>query len=480
MPVTIGVFVNPGDRGVDAKTNGWKTSNRSFEYDSMGDAYSKFLIQELLPQVTSKYTISTDPKMRALAGKSSGAICAWTVAWERPEQFGKVLSHIGSYVNIRGGHVYPALIRKTERKPIRVFLQDGSGDLNNLHGDWPLANREMASALQFAGYDFRFEFGDGAHNGKHGGAILPDSLRWLWREELAAPTPSTNNWAGDEALNKILPDGGHSSDWELVGDGYGFTDAACTDAEGNFYFSDLPKGRVYRAEPNGSPEIWMDNGPKVSGLKLGPDRKFYAAIQGFGTNNIKKIVSIDPSTKKITDVATDVVPNDLAVSRKGILYFTDTGAGQVVMVPLGSNISRPRTAAGGITKPNGLSLSADQRLLAVSEYGGMHVWSYVIDEEGQLQSGERFMTLNVPGGRADSGGDGMTTDSLGRYYVTSHLGIQMFDWTGRMGGVIRKPVDKACVSCVFAGPGHGYLYVCASDKVYRRKTLTQAALPFAP
>ena len=135
MPVTIGVFVNPGDRGVDAKTNGWKTSNRSFEYDSMGDAYSKFLIQELLPQVTSKYTISTDPKMRALAGKSSGAICAWTVAWERPEQFGKVLSHIGSYVNIRGGHVYPALIRKTERKPIRVFLQDGSGDLNNLHAD---------------------------------------------------------------------------------------------------------------------------------------------------------------------------------------------------------------------------------------------------------------------------------------------------------------------------------------------------------
>jgi enterochelin esterase family protein len=104
------------------------------------------------------------------------------VAWERPDAFSKVLSHIGSFTNIRGGHVYPALIRKTEKKPIRVFLQDGANDLDNLHGSWPLANQEMAAALKFTGYDYRFEFGDGAHNSKHGGAILPESLRWLWRD----------------------------------------------------------------------------------------------------------------------------------------------------------------------------------------------------------------------------------------------------------------------------------------------------------
>ena len=95
---------------------------------------------------------------------------------------GLVLSHIGSFTNIRGGHVYPALIRKTENKPIRVFLQDGANDLDNLHGNWPLANQSMAAALRFAKYDYRFEYGDGGHNGKHGGAILPDSLRWLWRD----------------------------------------------------------------------------------------------------------------------------------------------------------------------------------------------------------------------------------------------------------------------------------------------------------
>ena len=183
MPVAIGVFINPGE--VPATEPGKKgRSNRSFEYDSLGDAYAKFLLNELLPEVTKQYNITTDPNLRAIGGASSGAICAFTVAWERPDAFRKVLSHIGSFTNIRGGHVYPALIRKTEKKPLRVFLQDGSGDLDNLHGNWPLANQEMAAAFKFMGYDYKFEFGTEGHNGKHGGAILPDSLRWLWRDEV--------------------------------------------------------------------------------------------------------------------------------------------------------------------------------------------------------------------------------------------------------------------------------------------------------
>ena len=132
MPVTIGIFVNPGQRG------------------------------EALP---------ADP----------GGIAAFTVAWERPDQFRKVISHIGSFTNIRGGHVYPSLIRQAAVRPIRVFLQDGSNDLDNQFGNWPLANQEMAAALKFRGYDYRFEYGDGGHTQKHGGALLPDALRWLWR-----------------------------------------------------------------------------------------------------------------------------------------------------------------------------------------------------------------------------------------------------------------------------------------------------------
>jgi len=181
MPVTIGLFVNPGE--VPPAEEGQKgRSNRSFEYDSMGGLYALFLIEEILPQIENKYNITKDPDGRAVCGISSGGICAWTVAWERPDVFHKVLSHVGSFTNIRGGHVYPALIRRAEKKPIRVFLQDGANDLDNLHGNWPLSNKEMAASLKFAGYDYKFEFGDGGHGGKHGGAILPDSLRWLWRD----------------------------------------------------------------------------------------------------------------------------------------------------------------------------------------------------------------------------------------------------------------------------------------------------------
>jgi enterochelin esterase-like enzyme len=187
MPVTIGIFINPGTipgSGKDKKAR----QNRSFEYDTLSDQYARFLEKEILPEVGRGYNLRQDAAGRTIGGISSGGICAFTVAWERPDLFSKVLSHVGSFTNIRGGDVYPSLIRKTERKPIRVFLQDGSGDLNNLHGNWPLANQQMASALKLMGYDYRFEFGDGGHNGKHGGAILPDSLRWLWRDE----TPKKN------------------------------------------------------------------------------------------------------------------------------------------------------------------------------------------------------------------------------------------------------------------------------------------------
>ena len=478
MPVTVGVFINPGHRGTNAPAaTGWgNRSNRSFEYDSLGDAYARFLTTELLPFVTNRYqlNLSSNPQQRAIAGMSSGGICAWTVAWERPQEFGKVLSQIGSFVNIRGGDVIPGQIRKTERKPIRVFLQDGSNDLNNLHGNWPLANQQMASALAFAGYDFQFVLGDGAHNGKHGGAILPDSLRWLWRPELASlPQPQTkDNLRGDEALSKVLPGGGQPGDWELVGEGYQFTDAAGSDADGNFYFADLPKGAVYRVGVGDTKAtLWLENGPKISGLKFGPDGKIYAATQGDGKD--KRIVVIDPTTKQIETVATDVQPNDLAVSRSGWIYFTDTGAGQVVAVPTSArNLSRPHPVAGGIKSPNGITLSPEQRQLWVSEYGGTNVWNFLILDDGTLRGGERLATLRVPAGRADSGGDGSTTDRDGRVYVTSHAGIQVIDSGGRLGGVIAKPQDKGVVSCAFGGPDGAWLYVCNTDKVYRRKTLT--------
>ncbi len=185
MPVTVGIFIDPGHKGELPPQRGWRPSpsNRSFEYDTLSDQYARFLIEEILPEVSKKYPLTSDPEMRAICGQSSGGICAWTVAWEKPDQFRKVVSHIGSFVNIRGGHNYEALIRKTPKKPIRIFLQDGSKDLDNEHGNWPLANQQMAKSLAFKGYDYKFVYGEGAHNGKHGGSIFPDTLRWLWRKE---------------------------------------------------------------------------------------------------------------------------------------------------------------------------------------------------------------------------------------------------------------------------------------------------------
>lgn len=180
LSVTIGIFVNPG-HFLAVSDDADPISNRSFEYDTLSDQYATFLDDEILPAVAADYNLTTDPERRAICGASSGGICSWTVAWERPDAFRKVLSHVGSFADIRGGNIIPCEIRKTEPKPIRIFLQAGSNDLDVGWGNWPLANLEMAAALQFAGYDYRLEYGDGEHDNKHGGAIFPESLEWLWR-----------------------------------------------------------------------------------------------------------------------------------------------------------------------------------------------------------------------------------------------------------------------------------------------------------
>jgi enterochelin esterase family protein len=189
IPVTIALFVNPGvftDKIIGRQdwSTGKKdgTSNRSKEYDSLNDSYARMLETELLPEVAKTYTLTRDPEQRVICGASSGGICAFTVAWERPDLFRKVISHIGSFTNIRGGHVYPALIRKEKKRPIRVWLQDGRNDLDNAHGNWWLANQQMAKALAYAKYDHQFVPTDGDHSIKDGGKLLPDALRWIWQK----------------------------------------------------------------------------------------------------------------------------------------------------------------------------------------------------------------------------------------------------------------------------------------------------------
>lgn len=182
MPVTIGLFINPGHLNSELPENPYRASNRSIEYDSMNNLYVTFLIDELIPEISKAYHLTNEPKLRAICGLSSGGICAFTAAWERPDYFSKVMSHFGSFTNIRGGHNYPSIIRKSEQNDIKVYLQDGCNDLDNEFGNWWLANQQMAAALIYKGCDIMFEKGTGGHNGKHAGSVLPEALKWIWED----------------------------------------------------------------------------------------------------------------------------------------------------------------------------------------------------------------------------------------------------------------------------------------------------------
>lgn len=197
IPVMIAVFINPGRKPdqpeASAKDWGDRSSNRPQEYNALDDKYAKVIVDELLPVLSKQYNISADPNDRGIGGASSGAIAAFTVAWHRPDQFRKVLSTIGSFTNIRGGHEYPDIIRNAEQKPIRIFLQDGVNDNRGLRGqgesatydpnrDWHAQNRKMVAALTEKNYDVNFTWGIGTHSNKQSGAILPEMLRWLWRD----------------------------------------------------------------------------------------------------------------------------------------------------------------------------------------------------------------------------------------------------------------------------------------------------------
>ncbi len=455
MPVTIGIFINPGV--IPAAGEGQKPrQNRSFEYDSLGDQYARFLLEEILPEVGKEYQLTNEPGGRAIAGISSGGICAWTVTWERPDAFGKVLSHVGSFTNIRGGHGYPALIRKTERKPIRVFLQDGSADLDNVHSSWPLANQEMAAALKFSRYDYRFEFGDGGHNGKQGGALLPESLRWLWRADVPTAPPLTD--ARDMAVADVLIDG---QGWQLVAEGYKFTEGPAVDPEGQVYFTDIPNNRIYKIGLDDKVSLFAENTAATNGLMFGPDGRLYGC-----RNGEKKIVTYDDRAQ-VQTVVDEVNSNDLVVAGDGGIYFTDPPANRVWYI----NPQREKRVVAEGIRPNGVILWPDQGTLVVTEAQEPILWTFRVERDGSLTNKDRYYgPLQLPTGAGGPGSDGMKVDSIGRLYVATRAGLQMFDPTGRLAGTILKPQPGSLSNVCFGGKNLDTLYVTAGDKVFKRKT----------
>jgi gluconolactonase len=468
IPVIIGVFIMHG-RVKSSSANALDRFNRSYEYDGLGDSYARFLLEELLPEVAAKYNLSTNGNDRAIAGASSGAICAFTAAWERPEAFRRVFSSIGTYVGLRGGNAYPTLIRKTEPKPLRIFLQDGSGDLNIYGGSWWLANQEMLSALEFAGYEVNHVWGDGSHNGKHATAIFPEALRWLWKDH-PAPVTAGNN-SRQPVMDILIPGEG----WQVASAGHKFADGPAANAAGEVFFADIGNRRIHKISADGEVSVFVENCPATSGLMFGSDGKLYAC-----QNGKKRIVSYDSEGKE-TVVAEDADGNDLAVTHNGEIYFTDHHNRKVWFIDAKGG---KRVADEGIAFPNGVRLSPDQSLLLVSDTKGQFVYSFQIQPDGSLADKQKYFHLHLPDDASQSGADGMTVDTEGRLYVTTELGVQICDQAGRVNSIIPKPQPGTFSNIVFGGPNLGELYVTCGDKVYKRKTKARGVLscqaPFKP
>ena len=467
IPPMVGVFVMHGRvRALDTNT-ALDRFNRSYEYDGLGEAYARFLLDELLPHIAKEHhlNLSTNGNDRAIAGNSSGAICAFTAAWERPEAFRRVFSAIGTYVGLRGGNDYPTLIRKSEPKPIRVFLQDGSNDLNIYGGNWWIANQDMLSALQFAGYDVKHEWGDGAHNSKHATAIFPDALRWLWRDWPAEIRANPEGKSRQPVMQVLVPD----QDWQVVSEGHRFTEGPAVNAKGEFFFTDIPNHRIHKLGLDGKIAVFAENTSGANGLMCGPDGKLYACANGK-----KQIVAYDEAGQPEI-IAEDVSSNDLAITHQGDIYFTDPGNKKIWLARRGV---QPRVVDEGIGRPNGILLSPDQSLLYVADTSGQFVYSFHLQADGSLAHRQRYFHLHIIDGSMQSGADGMTVDRDGRLYVTTEMGLQFCDQAGRVNGIISKPQKAWLSNAVFGGPDLSDLYVTCGDKVFKRKTKVKGVFSF--
>ena len=473
MPVTIGIFITPGKVLAANSDSSLDRFNRSFEYDGLGDAYVRFLLEEIFPEVEKLKTsdnrailLSKDGNDRAIGGSSSGAVCAFTAAWERPAEFSRVFSAIGTYIGLRGAERYPTLIRKYEPKPLRVFLQDGTNDLNIYAGDWWKANETMERALVFSGYDVQHAWGEEGHNGNQGTAVFPSAMRWLWKDW---PQRVGVSKTGNQFLQDILIPG---EGWELVGQGYKFTEGIIANKTGEVFYQDIPVSQTYKIGLDNKLSVINREAKKASGSSIGADGKRYVVA-----GETRQVISYDASEGG-TVIADSISGNDLVVARNGNIYIT---APDGVQKPGKLFLIRPGKEKvlvdEGLRFNNGLALSPDQTQLYVTESASHWVWVYKLMPDGMPVYKQRYGWLHVPDGEENAWADGLKCDTAGRIYVTSRLGIQVMDQLGRVNAILPLPAGQAS-NCCFGGAGFSTLYVTCGDKVYRRKLHTKGVNTF--
>ncbi len=468
MPVTVGVFVRPGELPAP-RPGTLGRRNRCLEYDAMGDTYVRFLIEELLPFVAKEFglNLSSSGNDRCIAGGSSGGIAAFNAAWERPGAFSRVYANSGSFVAFRGGHEFPTLVRKTEAKPIRAYLTTGMHDMENGAGDWYLLDQEMDKALAFAGYDYVFRAIDGPHVAgwnEH----FTEAMRFLWK---GWPTPVQAGPGAPRARDILLPGEG----WTLAATGFTAARGAAANTRGEVFFADPSTDQVLRLGLDGTTTVFLTDTGHANAVAVGPQNEVYTVSETTAT-----VLCYDAGgTRRV--VVEDVPGRHILARPDGALYIT--GPGDTPTAP--SRIwcvkdGRATQVDSGLKRATGLASRPDQWLLAVADGDSKWAYSFQVEADGTLAHKERFFWLHVADGDDDAGAESICYAREGQMLVATRLGIQVCADDGPTQVILPLPDGSQALGVCLGGADGSVLFAVTGTQVWKRTVKLHANGAFSP
>lgn len=468
MPVTIGIFVNPGEVPAPQES-ALPRFNRSYEYDALNGKQAQFLLEELLPQVAQRYKLTQDPNLRGICGASSGAMAAFTAAWERPDAFRRVYSMIGTYVGLRGGDELSTLIRKTEPKPLRVFLQDGARDNNIYCGDWWMANQMMERSLQYAGYEVEHQWDQGNHSHEMGGAILSQALRWLWAD--AGKQPVRVNW--DKAQGKAKDWLVAEQPWRKIATLPQRITGLAAGPDGAFYVSSVGTAGISKFDLAGKVEPWAAHAEPLQALAFGPDKRLYAC----STHEHCLWAWSLENPQQPSRWAEKVEGQDLVFLKSGEALLSDVNKLRVWRL-------REGRAAQSESVPcaSAVTVVPDQSRIELSEAGGRYVWQAQLSSEG-LKFMQPYHHLHLPPAEVEVGSQAssMVMTQQGILLVATAMGVQCCDQPGRVNLIMPLPAETLLPQrLVMGGPDGKWLVVACGAELYARPTQLDACQPWQP
>jgi gluconolactonase len=477
MPVTIAIGVSPGAVASSTPPENPRF-DRSLEFDSLNDRLARFLLNEIIPAVERRTTpggkpilLSHDPNDRAIGGASTGGIGAFTVAWERPDAFRRVFTAIGTFVAMRGGEQYYVLVRKTEPKPIRIFMQDGTNDEwggGPEMGDWWMSNQTMNRALEFAGYDVRHVWGVGSHNGSQAAAIFPDAMRWLWRDW---PAPISAREPGNPVLKAILAP---SESWQAVADLCAPVVNLAADLQGEVFYESGAAHGIARLPPGNQTLPCAKVGDAIP-FSFGPQGKFYAAPASGGLAIRPHPAAGSPPAL----LARDLNIHAFTVRNNGDTYAATQAANGMSDLWLIHGDGKASRMDQGLSSVSGLAVTPDGLWLFVAQHTSRVGLSYRIQPDGTLDSHESFYDVYAPSWADDSGAASIAMDRDGRAYLATRIGIQVFDRNGRVAAILPLPNNEPASGLAFGGQDFDTLFVAGEKKIYRRKLHVAGTSPWA-